>query len=240
MKKTIAVLSSALLLGGLAACNNDDNEALNERYDYNAREIGYYSNENNRDGNRNGTAGYGGDEAVRDNDGPITELLDGNDHNGNNNGTRNTTNNRNNGPDNGFSRADYNYSGQRDDLNERADSSYYNQYEGDLAERISRKVAKVDQVDDARTVIYNDDILIAVDTNDRNDKNVEKQVKQAVGDLARGKDVRVVTDENTFNRVEQIDNDLRNGNAMDEIQSDIKGIFNDLGDAVQRPFQDNK
>lgn len=233
MKKTAVALSSALLLGGLAACNNGEDQAFNGRYDYNAREIGYYS-EHKRNGD------------TADNDGPLTEMMDRNyinevgdtDNNGypqnmadnDRDGIANESADRNglNDKKGGWSRSDFNYSGQVDDLGTRAKNSYYNEYDGKTAERISKRVSQIENIDDARTVVYNDSVLVAVDTDDSNNKDVKQKVKRLVRTMAKGKDVRVVTDEGTFTRVRNIDNDLRNGNSMKEIQNDIKDMFDGL------------
>ena len=49
----------------------------------------------------------------------------------------------------------------------------------------------------------------------------------------------VVTDDRMFKRIRKIDDRLENGNGINEVQADINGIFNDLGNAISRPFQNN-
>ncbi|MBM6619727.1 YhcN/YlaJ family sporulation lipoprotein [Bacillus suaedaesalsae] len=303
-KKVLYTLSTAFLLSGLTACNNGTDEgAMGNRNNDTVRPIGYYSDENV---NRSYGRSYGNDNGnailpERDNDGPITEMLDRN--NGNNNGTfgrgvgnntgnrdngtnGNNGNNRNNGifgrdvrnnigtrddgvidnsangnnrgtgtnygttgrnvntrdnttlPNNHhFSRGDYNYHGQMAGRDNNARSSYTNNYNGGLAEQISNRVEKVNNVDDVRTIVNGDEILVAVDTNDRNNRQVETQVKNAVRELTKGKDVRVVTDENIFTRARNIDNELRDGGPTDNLDADVRDMFrelrNDVNDAIR-------
>ena len=50
----------------------------------------------------------------------------------------------------------------------------------------------------------------------------------------------VVTDDDMFDRIRTVDDDLQGGQAIEEVQSDINAILNDLGDAIQRPFENNR
>ncbi|KAA0549264.1 hypothetical protein FZW96_04955 [Bacillus sp. BGMRC 2118] len=295
-KKVLYTLSTAFLLSGLTACNNGTDEgAMGNRNNDTVRPIGYYSDENV---NRSYGRSYGNDNGnailpERDNDGPITEMLDrDNRNNGNNNGTfgrdvRNNTVNRYNGNGNNgtfgqntrsnigtrddgvidnsnrnnrgmginngttgrnvntntrdnttlpsnhhFSRNDYNYHGQMAGRDNNARSSYNNNYNGGLAEQISNRVEKVNNVDDVRTIVNGNEILVAVDTNDRNNRQVETQVRNAVRELTQGKDVRVVTDENIFTRARNIDNDLRDGGPTENLDADVRDMFSEIRNGV--------
>lgn len=39
-----------------------------------------------------------------------------------------------------------------------------------------------------------------------------------------------------YNRIRTLDNDIRDGGAMDQLERDIRDIFNDMGDMIERPF----
>lgn len=281
-------LSTAFLLSGLTACNgnNTDEGAMGNRNNDTVRPIGYYSDENV---NRSYGKSYNDDNGnailpERDNDGPITEMLDRatGDNNGTygrgvgNLGTRddgligdnnrrgtnvNTTNNNrgnnlganygttsrnvdmgaNNNAvlpkNNHFSRDDYNYHGQVGGRNNNAKTSYTNNYNGGLAEQISNRVEKVNNVDDVRTIVNGDEILVAVDTNDRNNRQVQTQVKNAIRDLTNGKDVRVVTDESIFTRARNIDNELRDGGPTDNLDADVRDMFRELRNGVNNTLR---
>ncbi len=289
-------LSTAFVLSGLTGCGANDEGATGINNTSATRPIGYYSNENVN--NRGGESYENGNAILpeRDNDGPVTEILDrtgddnrtngrrvgnigtrddgiiGENHDrigarnvgtndyqgglgifdnrdslreyGNNNGINNPGRpyvNENSG--NRFSRSDYNYHKQMGyNNNERA--SYKENYNGDLAEKISNRVQNINNVDDVRTIVNGNNILVAIDTNDRNDKNVEQQVKSAIKRITNGKDVVIVTDEATFTRARNIDNELRNGGPTGEIDADIRDMFNEIGeeidDAIRTPFRDTK
>lgn len=149
---------------------------------------------------------------------------------------------RNGTPQGGrYSRQDVNYHGQMNNtLDGRANQAYYKDYDGKTAESIARRVSEMNNVDDARCVITRDSVLVAVDTNDRNKKDVEDKVRAQVEQMAQGKTVRVVTDEGMYDRVTTIDNRLRDGEGMREVGSDLRGIMDDLGDAISRPFENNE
>ncbi len=187
-KKVIYTLSTAFLLSGLTGCavdNNDEGAAGNNNNNTNAtRPIGYYSDENVNRNDRNGNAIL----PERDNDGPVTEMLDrttdgrtngrgagnigtrddgivGEDHDrmgarnvgtNNNRGMNGHTGNNENtalGGDNRFSGNDYNYHGQMMGQNNNEKASYKNNYNGELAQKISNRVKDMNNVDDARTIV---------------------------------------------------------------------------------------
>ncbi|RFB17663.1 hypothetical protein DZB84_07360 [Bacillus sp. HNG] len=293
-----SVSTAALLLGGLTACNTNQGAAPNKDYNDNARPIGYYSNENDRDRNGNGR--------LRDNDGPLTEIMDrnGNNFNGNNRtGVMNNRNDRNNrtgtmnnrtGGNNGMGvlnndktmknrpgimnyrdeqrrngimnhrdgrtinpfndgnpntigynkhgYADRNYSSHLNDNNHKVQTYGYYNDKGNLVRKISDRAAKVKNVKDARVIVTDDNVLVAVNTNDNNNRNnVQNAVEKAVAPLAGNRNVNVVTDEGTFTRVRDIDNDIRNGNRRETIDADIKDLFNNIGNTIKAPFtNDNR
>lgn len=286
-KKILTLSATALMLGGLVACNTDEG-AMGTRNADNARPIGYYSNENNNRGvgDQNGNA-----YTLDDNDGPLTEMFDRNgNNNGNNNtrygtlnrdnnnnrndnnrfGTLNKDNNNNSGifnrdnnnngrnntilnrdrnlmdgngakrDNNRFSRGDANYHGHVNDNNDRRNSTgYTNNYDGDLVRRITDRAEQVKNVDDVRAVVMGNNIIVAVDTDDKNDKNVKDEVRNVVQTLAKGKNINVVTDEATFSRVRNLDNDIREGNSRDTINTDMNDLFENIGDTIRRPFTNN-
>lgn len=145
---------------------------------------------------------------------------------------------------NRFNGNDFNYHGQMASRNNNARASYFNNYNGRLAEQIANRVQDVTNVDDVRTIVRGDDILVAIDTNDRNNRNVEQEVRNAIRTMTAGKDVRIVTDENFYTRARNIDNDLRNGGPTEDLDADVRDMFREIGDefedAIETPFRDTK
>lgn len=255
-KQFLTFSATALLLGGLVGCNTNEGAMDNNE---NVRPFGYYSNEGNNEQNGNAYT-------LDDNDGPLTEMMDRNTRNNRTHNTRYGTLNRNDrnkgdnnregtikgndreryiigddgDKDNHHGSNDLNYHGHLNDGDNTARSTgYYNNYDGNLAERISNRAEGIDNVDEARAVVMGDNILVAIDTNDRNDDNVRKEVQSAVQPLAKGKNINVVTDEGTFSRVRNLDNDIRQGNRRETIDADMKDLFRNFGEILRRPFTDN-
>lgn len=222
MKKTIFSLSAALMLGGgLAGCNAGDNQAIDNNTD--TRPIGFYTNEDNRDndlGMRN-----------RDNgEGPMTDMMDRDGNNNNNNGRINYRNGTGNN-------ADLN----DDRITENApNNSYFNNNGGEKAEQIANRVGGMKNIEDARAIVTNDKVLVGVHTQDQADQNLNASIRNTVRTMVKGKDIHVTTDENMYNRIRTIDDDLQDGRAMNEVNSDINGIVNDIGNAAERPFENNQ
>lgn len=140
---------------------------------------------------------------------------------------------------NGHGYADTNYHGHINNTTDRPRSSaYYNTYNGNLTDRIVERVEKINHVEDAHAVIMGNNVLVAIDTNDDNDKNVTNEVEKTVKSLAKGKDIHVVTDEATYTRVRDINNDMRNGETTrDTIDNDLGDLFENIGQTVRRPFE---
>jgi spore cortex protein len=237
LRKGIMAVGVLCLAGGLAACGSYEGE-LDARYDDNARPIGYYTNENNRENNGNAYI-------MNDNDGPVTEFLD--------RGAldRRTDVNRREitNPtvpyaerdrtfferDNRFKYNDINYHGHLNSMNAKTRSSYYNRYNGELAEKIAMCAADVENVADARALVYRDSVLVAIDTNSNDIRRLENKVKQAVAPYTKNKKVRVVSNPSMYQRVRVIDNNLRYGQPLEEMERDLQTIFNN-GEIIERPL----
>ncbi|RLQ98081.1 YhcN/YlaJ family sporulation lipoprotein [Falsibacillus albus] len=228
---------SALLLCGAAGCGS--NEAGNNKGTNLYEPMGYYSN-----------SGHGGDRNDQ-NDGPLTEFMDHSmgaegrairnhkqkylqvkDEDGNpqNPNVPLSAYDRNFfHHDNRFSYGDANYHGHLDDNTRQAKSSYYTRYEGQLSERIGQVTGNVPNVNDVRSVTYGSNVLIAVDLEDYSkEKQTKEKIKKAVKPYLKGRSVTVVTDEGTFSRIRNIDNDLRDGGPIQSIDLDMKDLFKTL------------
>jgi spore cortex protein len=236
-KKSLLLPIAGLMTLGLAACGNNDEAAVQDRYTEKTQPLGYYSNENHH------------------NDGPITEIMDHtfgdearNDQNrrsqilqvkdedGNpGNPTTPLANHDRNffQRDNRFSTSDANYHGHLDDNTRQPRSSYFTAYEGELANKIGDVTASVNNVNDVRSVVYGSDVLIAVDLNDyMKEAETKRQISKAVQPYLKGRSVTVVTDEGTFSRIRNIDNDLRDGGPRETVDLDIRNMF--------RSFKNNR
>ncbi|TLS39263.1 YhcN/YlaJ family sporulation lipoprotein [Pseudalkalibacillus caeni] len=208
MKKTFAVLSTALIASGLVGCGANNYDTM-DRYNNNTRPIGYYSNYNDNGDYR---------------EGPITDMVDRNEKNGANKPDMAQVDRRNglNGP--GYMRNDRDYS----------------MYDNTLSKRLADRIEKLNNVEDARVIVYGDQIMVGVDTNDSNQAEVEKDVRREVGKVTKQKNLTVSTDKDIFGRMDKVDNRLRNGDGFNEVQGDVNAILTDIADIAKRPFQNNR
>lgn len=245
-KKLISLPITAVFALSISGCSQD--EATNGNNSSVSQPFGYYSNENH---------GSGGNARIfNENDGPLVEILD---HSFGEEGQKSREDRRkllmqkdeSGNPanptvpraendksfmerDNRYSHSDANYHGHLDDQTRKAKSSYYTAYEGDLAEKIGDVTAKVPNVEDVRSVVYGSNVLVAVDlTNYDEEVETKVDVARAVKPYLRGRSVTVVTDEGTFSRIRNIDNDLRDGGPRETIDADITNMFRGLKSRIQ-------
>ncbi len=259
--------TAALLLGGLTACNTDQGASPNRDNDNvqpfgyysneNNGERGRDGNgervrdndgplteimdlNGNGDRNRNNRVGTMNNRNDKNNGNRAKDnrsgIMNRNDQNRRNNpfndGNPNTMNNKN-----GHGYADQNYHSHLNDNNHKVQSYGYYNDNGNLVRKISERASKVKNVEDARVIVTDDNVLIAIDTNDNDNRNnVQNDVKKEVKPLVGKRNVNVVTDEGTFTRVRDIDNDIRNGNRRETIDADIKDLFDNIGDTIRAPF----
>jgi spore cortex protein len=213
---------SALLTVGLSGCANDDRAAMDKDHKNMGQPVGYYSDENHKNGS-NGMPG--------DNDGPFIEFMDHNlgienqanneehrkqfqdrDGNGNPpNPTKPLANHDHNffQRDNQFSTSDVNYHGH---LNQRAGNTGMRttkpENQDRMTERIKSKVADIENVREIRSVLYGNSVLVSVKLNNNNRADETKRaIQEAVKPMADGRPVQVIIDDGALGRDGNRNND---------------------------------
>lgn len=198
-KKLMAIAGLLAVTASLSACGA--NNAMNDgRYNHNqtTRPVGYYSNDNNIGGRQNGM----------DHQGPISEMME------NRNGrhyTRNVSDQY--APNDGVPlTTDGTYNGRNRNVNNPAAMSY-NGYDNaqhiKTATKIADRVKKVNGVQDAQAIVTDNRVVIAVRTNHPFTKHNDKQVKQAAKKFADGRTIQVFTDNATFTRLRDMNQNSR-------------------------------
>ncbi|WEG14066.1 YhcN/YlaJ family sporulation lipoprotein [Pullulanibacillus sp. KACC 23026] len=107
------------------------------------------------------------------------------------------------------------------------------------AQKIAKRVNQIKGVKYASTLISGNTVYVGITTTANADANTNQKVVNVVQQYVGNKNVQVVTDQNTVNRMTTLNNRIMNNAPAREINSDVRGILNDLGDAVTRPFQNN-
>jgi len=211
---------------GLTGCGVNEDQTADQNRINSARPIGYYSNEQHEVNNDN--------RYTTDNDGPITEIMDhtyGDEDNRNDVDVQNVNNRNDIKIRNVNNRNATRDKAKIDDRDERVS------YDTELAEKVSNAAAKIENVKNARSIVYGDNVLVALEVT--NTKNVEKtkaKVKDKLNDALNGRDISVVTDKGIFISIEEINRSIRNGQPQQTITNNIENIFNDLNPTTR----DNK
>jgi spore cortex protein len=239
----------SILFVSLVGCGNGDKTTVQDQATGDTTPMGYYSNENHKNNGGNAVLLDGAD-----NDGPVTEIMDhsfGAERNTNqrflrvnnkndNNQANNISpmNNANPNPiENGYqdnlnSRdpliggSDQNYHGQINNSNHATRQSYYNGNSGKLSGKITKVVGDVDNVKDAETVIYENNVIVGVQLNNAKlEGETKRKIQQAIQSQVKGRRIQVITNPSQYNRLKTINNDLRNGGPRGEINKDIKNLI---------------
>lgn len=248
MKKTIFSLSAAFLLTGALAGCGADNGAVGDNNNDGVRPIGYYSDEDNGDndlGMNNNGNGLLDNNRGRDNiTGNDDALGDDNGNLGYNNGDglNNDTDN-----DLGLGNNDNNNNGKIDDGNNMMGNGHNNGMMNNgnnnheqQAQVIADKLADMNNVENTTVVVTDDNVLVGVKTHDGGvSKHFKSTIRRTVQGVVNNKDIHVTTNAKMYNRIQNVNNNLDDGDGLNEVGSDINGIINDLGDAAKRPFQNN-
>jgi spore cortex protein len=130
--------------------------------------------------------------------------------------------------DDAYSERDRNYHGH-ESKPLRARSSYYNSYEGTLADKVNGVANEVGSVADARTIIMKDEMLVALLLDDYSQaKGVKERIKKEIGPLSNGRTIHVTTDEGVYFRTMTLDNNLRDGDTREMIIQDANDMFDNL------------
>ncbi|WP_251549346.1 YhcN/YlaJ family sporulation lipoprotein [Neobacillus muris] len=218
-KKRWMIPFSVLMIAGAAGCANNDDDT-NNNVNQGAQPLGYYSNENHSDKNY---------EVLRDNDGPMVDILDHTlgdedqenernklqkkDENGNpDNPTKPLTKTDRNffQRDNQFSTSDLNYHGH---LNKQIGNAGVTTSPGtqeNVTDAIRSKVADVDNVRSIRSVAYGNTITVSVKLQDESKAaETKRAIQNAVKPYADGRQVKVIVDEGVLGRDRNINNQQR-------------------------------
>jgi spore cortex protein len=225
----------------------------NENHDKNGETVTIINRDNNVNRNNdvgypimlNGNDNDGPQVTINshDNDGPLVELMDhsfgtkGQQNNMNQNTVRGNNqrakeNNRqganiqsdyNNAL---IGASDHNYHGHLATNRIPSGKTTYNrENEGNLSSRINQNVEKVDNVKAAETIIQDQNIIIGV-LLERNDNVAEtkRNIQEVIGSQARGRRVKVFTNQSQYNSIKVMNNDLKNGGPAVDIENELRNI----------------
>lgn len=222
---------------GLTGCNTNDETALQDNRTKRTMPIGYYSNENHENNGGNAIILEGSD-----NDGPAVEIMDhtlGKESETNRKVMRSSNSDSESNslapvknPNNQrkvtpyIGQGDYNYHGHLNNMNSTLRQSYYKGYEGKFAERVTAAVKGVENVKDARTIVYKNNVIVGVQLADGNlAEETKRNIQQVIQRHVDGRTVYYVTNESRFNAIKAMDNDLKNGSNREQINTDVEKLI---------------
>ncbi|PFR49572.1 YhcN/YlaJ family sporulation lipoprotein [Bacillus cereus] len=128
---------------------------------------------------------------------------------------------------------DVNYNGQianpHPTRNITMNNSYINN-DGKTAERITNRVKRMNNVDRVSTVVYGNDVAIAVKPRNTvtNETAMANEIRQAVSNEVGNRNVYVSVRNDMFTRVDAMSTRLRNGTVTNDINRDIVNMFRDI------------
>ncbi|HDR4456544.1 spore cortex protein [Bacillus thuringiensis] len=128
---------------------------------------------------------------------------------------------------------DVNYSGQianpHPTRNITMNNSYINN-DGKTAEKITNRVKRMNNVDRVSTVVYGNDVAIAVKPRNTvtNETAMANEIRQAVVNEVGNRNVYVSVRNDMFTRVDAMSTRLRNGTITNDFNRDIGNMFRDI------------
>ncbi|MDR4982925.1 spore cortex protein [Bacillus cereus] len=128
---------------------------------------------------------------------------------------------------------DVNYNGQIANpyptRNITTNNSYTNN-DGKTAEKITNRVKGMNNVDRVSTVVYGNDVAIAVKPRNTvtNETAMANEIRQAVANEVGNRNVYVSVRNDMFTRVDAMSMRLRNGTVTNDINRDIANMFKDI------------
>ncbi|MBJ7934494.1 YhcN/YlaJ family sporulation lipoprotein [Bacillus thuringiensis] len=128
---------------------------------------------------------------------------------------------------------DVNYSGQianpHPTRNITMNNSYINN-DGKTAEKITNRVKRMNNVDRVSTVVYGNDVAIAVKPRNTvtNETAMANEIRQAVVNEVGNRNVYVSVRNDMFTRVDAMSTRLRNGTVTNDFNRDIGNMFRDI------------
>jgi len=107
-----------------------------------------------------------------------------------------------------------------------------------LADLLQDRCENVPGVEDAQVVVYKDDVLVGVQAERGADENqIESRIKSALNGQVDGKEIHVITDEEQYQRLGEINQGIRDGQPLTDFARDLGDMLNDLGRAATEPFR---
>ncbi|MET3699971.1 sporulation lipoprotein YhcN/YlaJ [Bacillus oleivorans] len=200
-RKIVSIPLTCLILAGVTACTTNPNGGETAQNDPFQR-VGFYSNQD---------GGF-----MNNHRGPAQGLY--------NDPTLNRGQNKI--EDYTYSDTDYNYHNHINNPEWMTQRPYFERYNGELANEISNRVGEVQHVRHVRTIVYNDTIFLGVQIDDPVHKDqVVHTVREAVIPYQDGRKIVVITDPKEFFRMREVDNKMRDGKNVDEINRELEELF---------------
>ncbi|WP_280768624.1 YhcN/YlaJ family sporulation lipoprotein [Salipaludibacillus daqingensis] len=113
---------------------------------------------------------------------------------------------------------------------------YFDTNDGRMARKIENRVEDIDGVRNADVIVHEDDIIVGVDTTEDN-QQIEQKVRSMTTKMNNDKQVHVVTEDDGVETIHGMERQLRAGEPFEEVGATFNAMLDDLGDAIQRPFE---
>ncbi|UOY94140.1 YhcN/YlaJ family sporulation lipoprotein [Ectobacillus sp. JY-23] len=236
-KKLKIVATSLLAVGVLAACNTDKKDTAMERYkEQTADDFAYERTSYYGFGDYPNSYGYGPRPAsITDrysdlNMNRVAYREPKTDHYGNVKYTKINQDIHKN-----KEKVGYNYYGDRN-FHSHLDNSYptrnvtmngyYTNGDGATSEKITNRVKRLNEVDRVSTVVYGNDVLVAVKSDGTmSEGKLKDKIRQVAMPYTKGRNLQVAVNESMYNRVNKMNTNLRDGTMTNDMNKDLEDMF---------------
>jgi hypothetical protein len=109
--------------------------------------------------------------------------------------------------------------------------------DGNITEQLKLHLLSIDTVRDARIINSGNQLLIAVDSEANDNRNLEREITQYVKNQFPNKQSIVITDRRTVDRLRLLDDGFLSGRRSEDYEIQLREFFNEANEEIQGNFR---
>lgn len=108
--------------------------------------------------------------------------------------------------------------------------------EGYLAEQLTLQLMKMENVRNVRIFDYNDRLLVAVDSEAKDTRQLDEKIRMDVQNYYPNKDIIVITNRQQVDQIRLLDDGYQSGRRGEALGIQLRQFFNEMNDQYEKQF----